>query len=197
MKSCFAENWEKGLLSVLLVNFKQFLRWACLLAGLILVNLVVAGQSIGIPDFIPPYMAPETKGPAILNGVNYASGAAGILPSSGYLFVSQSVSQLEHIFAANCLCMPYHKLNYVRATEVAITCINCLQVIDLMIDPFVIDLANITGSAITRLCQHQDPNRCTDWWGGNHWTPLQVALLLQSRLQRLPGQLLHPWLPFQ
>ncbi|XP_024390240.1 GDSL esterase/lipase At4g16230 isoform X1 [Physcomitrium patens] len=55
----------------------------------------ILGQSIGIPDFIPPYMAPETKGPAILNGVNYASGAAGILPSSGYLFVSQSISRIS------------------------------------------------------------------------------------------------------
>lgn len=32
-------------------------------------------------------MAPETKGQAILNGVNYASGAAGILDSSGYVLV--------------------------------------------------------------------------------------------------------------
>jgi hypothetical protein len=32
-------------------------------------------------------MAPSTTGTAILNGVNYASGAAGILDSSGYAFV--------------------------------------------------------------------------------------------------------------
>lgn len=32
-------------------------------------------------------MAPGTKGQAILNGVNYASGAAGILDSSGYVLV--------------------------------------------------------------------------------------------------------------
>lgn len=50
----------------------------------------MAGQTLGIPDFIPAYMAPETHGPAILNGVNYASGAAGILNSSGYLFVRLS-----------------------------------------------------------------------------------------------------------
>ena len=49
--------------------------------------VMYAGQTLGIPDFIPPYMAPETKGPAVMNGVNYASGAAGILKSSGYLFV--------------------------------------------------------------------------------------------------------------
>jgi hypothetical protein len=47
-----------------------------------------AAQILGIPDFLPPYLAPDTKGQKILNGVNYASGAAGILDSSGYLFVS-------------------------------------------------------------------------------------------------------------
>ncbi|KAG0620334.1 hypothetical protein M758_4G208300 [Ceratodon purpureus] len=50
----------------------------------------IIGQTLGIPDFIPPYMAPETKGPAVLNGVNYASGAAGILQSSGYLFIGRN-----------------------------------------------------------------------------------------------------------
>ncbi len=46
-----------------------------------------AGEFLGFKYYLPPYLAPSTKGSAILNGVNYASGSAGILNSSGYLFV--------------------------------------------------------------------------------------------------------------
>lgn len=54
----------------------------------VIASCAAAAQILGLPEFIPPYLAPDTKGPKILNGVNYASGAAGILDSSGYLFVS-------------------------------------------------------------------------------------------------------------
>lgn len=36
-----------------------------------------------------PYLAPTTRGSVLLNGVNYASGAGGILDSTGYNYVSQ------------------------------------------------------------------------------------------------------------
>ncbi|XP_020202215.2 GDSL esterase/lipase At4g16230-like isoform X2 [Cajanus cajan] len=45
----------------------------------------IIGQEMGI-DFTPPYLAPTTAGPVILNGVNYASGAGGILNLTGKLF---------------------------------------------------------------------------------------------------------------
>ena len=48
---------------------------------------MTAGQLLGLTEFIPPYLAPNTTGAMILNGVNYASGAGGILDSSGYILV--------------------------------------------------------------------------------------------------------------
>ncbi|KAH9781450.1 GDSL esterase/lipase [Citrus sinensis] len=38
-------------------------------------------QLLGFPNYIPPYA--RTRGPALLRGVNYASGAAGILDQTG------------------------------------------------------------------------------------------------------------------
>lgn len=46
------------------------------------------GKELGIGNFTPPYMAPSTTGPVVLKGVNYASGAGGILNDTGALFVS-------------------------------------------------------------------------------------------------------------
>ena len=42
---------------------------------------------MGFKDFIPPYLAPTTTGPVILQGVNYASGGSGILNHTGWIFV--------------------------------------------------------------------------------------------------------------
>lgn len=39
--------------------------------------------------FPPPYLSPTTRGKAILQGVNYASGAAGIIASTGYNFIGR------------------------------------------------------------------------------------------------------------
>lgn len=46
------------------------------------------GQQLGFKDFAPPYLAPTTNGPVILQGVNYASGGGGILNETGKIFVS-------------------------------------------------------------------------------------------------------------
>ncbi|KAL9320535.1 hypothetical protein ACSQ67_012374 [Phaseolus vulgaris] len=43
------------------------------------------GQELGV-DFTPPYLAPTTVFPVIMRGVNYASGAGGILNLTGKLF---------------------------------------------------------------------------------------------------------------
>ncbi|GLJ21773.1 hypothetical protein SUGI_0406330 [Cryptomeria japonica] len=42
----------------------------------------VLAKLLGLP-LIPPYAAASTKGVAVMNGVNYASGAAGILDETG------------------------------------------------------------------------------------------------------------------
>ena len=43
---------------------------------------------MGLGGFVPPYMAPETTGDAVMRGVNYASGGGGILNQTGSIFVS-------------------------------------------------------------------------------------------------------------
>ncbi|XP_027338950.1 GDSL esterase/lipase At4g16230-like [Abrus precatorius] len=45
----------------------------------------IINQQLGL-DFSPPYLAPTTSGPVVLKGVNYASGAGGILNNSGEIF---------------------------------------------------------------------------------------------------------------
>ncbi|KAF4402494.1 hypothetical protein G4B88_012279 [Cannabis sativa] len=45
-----------------------------------------SGQELGFKHFSPPYLAPTTSGPIILDGVNYASGGSGILNETGIMF---------------------------------------------------------------------------------------------------------------
>lgn len=48
-----------------------------------------SGQALGAKSYPPPYLARNsTEADAILRGMNYASGAAGILDETGFLFVS-------------------------------------------------------------------------------------------------------------
>lgn len=51
--------------------------------------LDVIADLIFLP-YPPPYLAPSTSGQAILKGVNYASGAGGILQSSGFNFIGRA-----------------------------------------------------------------------------------------------------------
>ncbi|CAN1281601.1 GDSL esterase/lipase At4g16230 [Linum perenne] len=44
------------------------------------------GQEVGVAGFTLPYLSPDTIGPIILQGVNYASGAGGILNETGKIF---------------------------------------------------------------------------------------------------------------
>ncbi|KAL5541991.1 hypothetical protein UlMin_009701 [Ulmus minor] len=46
----------------------------------------IIGQALGLKNFTPPYLAPTTTGPVILQGVNYGSGGAGIFNTTGYMF---------------------------------------------------------------------------------------------------------------
>ncbi|KAB1213830.1 hypothetical protein CJ030_MR5G017093 [Morella rubra] len=43
-------------------------------------------QELGLKDLTPPYLAPTTTGPVVLQGVNYASGGGGILNQTGKIF---------------------------------------------------------------------------------------------------------------
>lgn len=79
--------------------------------GLTIPDLI--GVKLGIQSFSPPFLAPTTKGSAILNGVNYASGGAGILNDTGRIFVQrismdmqisyfeQTVAEITQILGAN------------------------------------------------------------------------------------------------
>ncbi|TVU47294.1 hypothetical protein EJB05_06889 [Eragrostis curvula] len=46
----------------------------------------ILGQEMGLEGLVPPYLAPETTGDALLKGVNYASGGGGILNQTGSIF---------------------------------------------------------------------------------------------------------------
>ncbi|KAI3926095.1 hypothetical protein MKW98_028231, partial [Papaver atlanticum] len=46
----------------------------------------IVGQELGLKKFIPPSNDPATVGEVVFHGVNYASGGAGILNKTGYLF---------------------------------------------------------------------------------------------------------------
>ncbi|KAF4370724.1 hypothetical protein F8388_025103 [Cannabis sativa] len=43
-------------------------------------------QELGFKHFAPPYLAPTTSGPIVLDGVNYASGGSGIFNETGIIF---------------------------------------------------------------------------------------------------------------
>ncbi|XP_071724810.1 GDSL esterase/lipase At1g29670-like [Rutidosis leptorrhynchoides] len=43
------------------------------------------GKLLNLPDYLPVFANPSTKGNVILNGVNYASGGSGILDDTGSL----------------------------------------------------------------------------------------------------------------
>ncbi|XP_050226835.1 GDSL esterase/lipase At5g41890 isoform X2 [Mercurialis annua] len=49
----------------------------------------IVGQELGSNSFPPPYLAPNNKGDAIIKGINYASGASGILDETGSLFIGR------------------------------------------------------------------------------------------------------------
>ena len=50
------------------------------------------GEQLKLPSLIPPFMDPATKGSRIVEGVNHASGSAGILDDTGSVAVSQNHS---------------------------------------------------------------------------------------------------------
>lgn len=46
------------------------------------------GDHLKLPSFIPAFADPNTKGSKIVHGVNFASGASGILDDTGFLAVT-------------------------------------------------------------------------------------------------------------
>ena len=48
------------------------------------------GDKLGLPSFIPAFADPATKGSRIVHGVNFASGASGILDNTGSIAVSKN-----------------------------------------------------------------------------------------------------------
>lgn len=49
----------------------------------------IIADELGLKSYSPPFLAPSTKGTAILHGVNYASGGSGILNSTGSIFIGR------------------------------------------------------------------------------------------------------------
>ncbi|XP_024368984.1 GDSL esterase/lipase At4g16230 isoform X1 [Physcomitrium patens] len=61
----------------------------------------ILGQKAGKQGFLVPYLAPNASGPLILQGVNYASGAGGILDSSGYVLYGRIPMNKQLEYFAN------------------------------------------------------------------------------------------------
>ncbi|XP_059630868.1 GDSL esterase/lipase At1g29670-like [Cornus florida] len=60
------------------------------------------GDHLKLPSYIPPFLDPSTKGNKIVNGVNYASGASGILDDTGSLAgnvisLNQQIREFEEV----------------------------------------------------------------------------------------------------
>ncbi|KAK8502451.1 hypothetical protein V6N13_130499 [Hibiscus sabdariffa] len=49
----------------------------------------IVGESLGSKSYPPPYLAPNTEAEAILKGINYASGASGIMDKTGFFFIGR------------------------------------------------------------------------------------------------------------
>ncbi|XP_022977773.1 GDSL esterase/lipase At5g41890 [Cucurbita maxima] len=49
----------------------------------------IIGEYLGAESFPPPFLAPNTEADTIYTGINYASGAAGILDETGFLFLGR------------------------------------------------------------------------------------------------------------
>ncbi|KAM0962559.1 hypothetical protein ACFX13_022086 [Malus domestica] len=49
-------------------------------------------QVLGFKNFTPPYLAPTTVGDMLLQGVNYASSAAGIFNITGFYFIMEAAA---------------------------------------------------------------------------------------------------------
>lgn len=56
------------------------------------------GEQLKIPSLIPVFADPQTKGSKIVHGVNFASGASGILDDTGSLAVTIPTSLIDFIF---------------------------------------------------------------------------------------------------
>ncbi|XP_031131939.1 GDSL esterase/lipase At5g41890 [Ipomoea triloba] len=60
----------------------------------------IVGEGLGVKPFPPPYFAPNAEPNAVQSGLNYASGASGILDETGSLFIGrvplrQQISNFE------------------------------------------------------------------------------------------------------
>ncbi|OVA10524.1 Lipase [Macleaya cordata] len=49
----------------------------------------IVGEELGQSSYAAPFLAPNTTGKAILNGVNYASGGGGLMNATGRIFVNR------------------------------------------------------------------------------------------------------------
>ena len=61
------------------------------------------GEQLKLPSLIPPFMDPATKGSRIVEGVNHASGSAGVLDDTGSVAVSQNHSSFYFLSLSSSL----------------------------------------------------------------------------------------------
>lgn len=72
--------------------------------------MVQPGQALGAKSFPPPYLAPNTQSDALNKGINYASGASGILDETGHLFVSTLLARIGNLLRIKMTIYSFTKL---------------------------------------------------------------------------------------
>ncbi|BBN16378.1 hypothetical protein MPTK1_7g05750 [Marchantia polymorpha subsp. ruderalis] len=76
----------------------------------------VMSELTGLP-YSPPYLDPNTKGAAILKGVSYASGAGGILDSTGFNYIERIGMNQQVTFFKNTVSQLNAQLGPAGATD--------------------------------------------------------------------------------
>ncbi|XP_024394951.1 GDSL esterase/lipase At4g16230 isoform X2 [Physcomitrium patens] len=115
----------------------------------------IIGQLAGLTQFLPPYLAPNATGKLILNGLNYASGAGGILDSTGYILYGRISFNKQLDYFANTKAQIINQLGEVSGMELIS---NALYSTNLGSNDFLNNyyqplspIANLTASQVSSL----------------------------------------------
>ncbi|XP_010558438.1 PREDICTED: GDSL esterase/lipase At3g50400 [Tarenaya hassleriana] len=110
----------------------------------------IVGEELGQPNYAVPYLAPNASGEAILNGVNYASGAGGILNATGSVFVNRVGMDIQVDYFGitrkqlDRLLGPEKATDYVRKRSIFSIVIGANDFLNNYLVPFVAAQARLT-----------------------------------------------------
>ncbi|KAM6571597.1 hypothetical protein CsatA_015677 [Cannabis sativa] len=107
-------------------------------------------QELGFKHFAPPYLAPTTSGPIVLDGVNYASGGSGIFNETGIIFrlYNLGARKIVVVSVGTIGCIPYQRdINFKLGDNCAALPNELAQSFNTQLRSLVLELnANLKGS---------------------------------------------------